>query len=478
MAIAIWQHIRTNAPEILSDMGAFDDGEIVDTDKKKAKKVKNLFGWIPELAQMFGNFRNYCYKKGLGRTITLNKSCIRLTTPDKIKYGGGNRVKQITMNDNWSDFVSTESNEEYGQVYEYTQTETINGEERVFSSGVAQYEPMIGGDEIALRHPKFYPGRVPFNTDNNLYFEHPVNEAYMPAPVVGYSKVTVKSLNTNEQINKAVDPLDSPDGGRGVSAVSVTEFYTAKDFPVLVDETKLVKGESIRNFNVPIFIPFLATYTRNKLAASQGYKIEMNDMHGKLKGSASYGLDSDYNVKDEPFSSMHFEYNHEKVYYNGKFVNKLVNEVPTFTIDPVSRNYVTENLMVGVEYDFFTDQHQNKSSNLSVGGNFNIDLVFPAKIPIPSWWGNLVSSKNDLRLYTTNKVIHKAGILKSTTTLTIVGIKLMKFSTIVKKLEHQFYPKQPIILMTQFTILIIRQCTNTMVWDMRTKILTWNSMLI
>ncbi len=98
----------------------------------------------------------------------------------------GLRVRQVTMKDNWAE------DEEgiYGQIYEYTKEE--NG--AIISSGVAAYEPIVGREENPLRIAKKYVQAIPLRSDNNLYFEYPVNESYYPGPQVGYSKVTVMSL--------------------------------------------------------------------------------------------------------------------------------------------------------------------------------------------------------------------------------------------------------------------------------------------
>lgn len=418
MALAAWQYMRINTPQILMDAGDFESDEFADTDKGKAKKVKNLFSFIPEMAKMFTGYRRYCYNRELARFIVLNKSMIRLTTPDRKKYGGGSRVKQIELTDNWDTFEDTENSESYGVVYDYTKTDPETGE--TYSSGVAQYEPMIGGDEIALRYPKYYPGKIPFFTDNNLFFEHPVNESYMPAPVVGYSKVTVRSLNTANQMNQAdLMTLSDEEEGRGVAGAKVYEFYTAREFPVLVDETPMgTENNTIKSFNVPIIIPFIAQYRRNKIAATQGYKIELNDMHGKLKSTASYGVDQNFDLLSEPISKTTYKYNSKEI-SGGKSENNSVYQLNNLvnTVKKVSEGgFVQEEKYVGLDYDFFTDQRHNKSALLSVGLNSNIDIVnIPLTsiiVTIPSFWPHLSSSKNDVRTLVSNKIIRKSGLLE------------------------------------------------------------------
>jgi len=405
MALAAWQTTRINNSELLGSTGdSFDESNVM-TNKQKATKVKNLLGFLPEIAQVFQGYRHWCYKKEMAKTIDLNRSVIKLTSPDKKKIGGGLRVKKIVLSDNWDQFQTQENAETYGLEYTY---ETIENGKRI-SSGVAQYEPMIGGDENPLRYPKFYTGNIPFKTDNNLFHERPINESYMPAPMVGYSKVIVSSIETAKQIKKA-ENLTS-DIGRGVTGVQQYEFYTAKDFPVIVKETEIQK----KSFNVPIIIPFIGAYRRNKLAASQGYKIELNDMHGKTKSISSYGLNPlDYSVNATPISSTKMNYQSKYFIYHHKSVRRLVNKVKTMA----QFNGTIEDRLIGVESEFFTDQRHTKNWSISAGLIFNVDViaVLPIPITVPSLWGSIESNKNDLKTFVTNKIIHKAGILISTET--------------------------------------------------------------
>ena len=229
---------------------------------------------MPQTIQMFSGTWKYCYNKHFGRRIALDgKSVIRLTTPDKKKVGGGQRVKQISTSDNWNDF-SGENSSVYGVTYDYT----IEEDGETVSSGVAQYEPMMGGDEIALRYPKHYVDNQPFQSRNHSFFEHPVNENYFPSAMVGYRKVVVRSLNTKTQMENAeTGPM--PDG-IGTTGITEYEFYTAKEYPVIVKEHEILKSK----LNLSIPIPFIGVFERRKLKAAQGYAIELNDMHGATKG--------------------------------------------------------------------------------------------------------------------------------------------------------------------------------------------------
>lgn len=146
-ALAAWQYLRTN----LSDLSTVDppiDDEPGTSDADKAVKLKQLLGVITSVKDIFADYYLSCQAKNWASHLAgdspedINNSWIRLGTPDNIKYGGGCRVKQVTINDHWNEGKESESI--YGTVYEY---KLIDGT----SSGVAQYEPMLGGDENSLQ---------------------------------------------------------------------------------------------------------------------------------------------------------------------------------------------------------------------------------------------------------------------------------------------------------------------------------------
>ena len=114
----------------------------------------------------------------------------------------------------------------------------------------------------------------------------PVNESLFPGAQVGYRKVSVTSINTREQItNKSLgDPTRGRTGG-----VTIHEFYTAKEFPTIIDYSVLSEENDTKSvFNVPIPIPLIGTIRRNYYHGSQAFKIELNDMHGKPKSVKSF----------------------------------------------------------------------------------------------------------------------------------------------------------------------------------------------
>jgi hypothetical protein len=405
-AIASWQFLRVNEPQLLTAFGKLEGATDGSSDKDKAVKIASLGSVIPAAMQVFTGYRRYAFNHNWGRIIDPAKSFIRLNTPDRIKFGGGLRVKKITYTDNWNAVSSDEKSNQYGQVYDYTITEGTGTSAVTYSSGVAQYEPMIGGDEIALRHPKNYIQNLPFQTDNNLFFEYPVNESLYPGPSVGYSKVTVQSIASRETMPGGTKNTSIPTSG-----IVEYAFYTSKDFPVITDET----DNMIRTRNIYVPIPLIGEIIQQKLFAAQGYAISVNNMNGILKSVTNYAKNALGKKVEVPVSSVSYHYKSEQRQYDGHTVNVLLNRVPAIINESLNATSNTmlcnkADVIVGEEYDFFTDSRQSHIFSEQSGAALNILLYSPyAGIPIP--WPATSENTSDLRTFVTNKIISKTGIL-------------------------------------------------------------------
>ncbi|UII21531.1 hypothetical protein [Fulvivirga ligni] len=420
-SLRTFQHLRTNQPELTNSGRRLEQ---TNSTSKRISQMKSLAGLGAQIRQMFEGFYNYCYKKEWGREVVADKSWIRLKTPDKIKYGGGLRVKQLTITDEWSD------DEEglYGQVYEYTTEE--NGE--LISSGVAAYEPIIGGEEIPLRYAKKYVETVPLRSDNNLYFEYPINETYYPGPQVGYSKVSVTSLASAYLAGKEVNHITLSDGEPlfpsgpnityGTSGMKVSEFYTAKDFPVITDETDKVN----KPYKLSVMVPFLGSIGISSLASSQGYSIITNDMHGKPKKVSNYRQDNTGSIEPEPISWVKYNYRSSQKIYKQKKINELGNifkDNGDGTISLASSNEINNNsiskMTLGQETELFMDMRHYEDNAWTGGARLNVDIVYIPllfviiPLPVPTVWPRVSKSSTDLKTASTNKVIFKSGVLES-----------------------------------------------------------------
>lgn len=412
-----WQHTRINQPDIVNV------GKKIEPTNEKNKmvnQIKSLANVFENVVELFQGYYKYCSGKGWGREIVSEKSWIRLYSPDKLKFGGGLRVKQISMSDNWQN----DDEGVYGQVYDYSIIE--DGEK--ISSGVAANEPFNGADENSLRYAKKYTKSIPLKSDDNLFFEFPVNEGYYPGAGVGYRKVTVKSLAAaklaGEELVYADDVFPSDPGvSYGTTGLTVNEFYTAKDFPVIADETEK------RNIPYKLYVPvpLLGTITVSNLAATQGYSIVTNDMHGKPKKISNYRQDENGKFEPDPISWVQYNYLHEEKFQDGRKVlslNNTLKETSEHSVGLLSpgdeNNPALRKFKMGQETEFFVDARQHFDETWVGGVRINIDIVYVpilfalVPIPITIGWPNITNNSSQLKTVVTNKIIFETGVLAST----------------------------------------------------------------
>lgn len=331
---------------------------------------------LSSFGELFTTPNMAIYNKERGRRIVTNKSWVRLKEPTACKLGGGLRVKRIMMYDNWNS-MSGMGEFQYGQEFSY---KTEDGK----SSGVATYEPQIGGDENPWRQPVSYSNKLRFSPDQNLYQEEPIAESLFPSPSVGYSRVTIKDLKRDGVSRTATGKV-------------VKEFFTAKDFPTIVSATeKLMKSANS-------FLPYVPKY--QYLGVSQGFTIELNDMHGKPKKEAVYAE----NVS-QPISTVEYFYKKQNL-NSAENTYKLTNEVKV--INPNGTITTSE---IGVRNEAVADFR--KSSTFVAGGSmeFNVNVI-PAgfiPVPIPTAWPTISVTNNQFKSASLTKIINRFGIMDST----------------------------------------------------------------
>ncbi|MBS1973605.1 MAG: hypothetical protein JST13_04590, partial [Bacteroidetes bacterium] len=174
-----------------------------------------LLGMLTSLRDAFTDPINAFRKDGKAMHTDLTKCFVRLNDPDGFKYGGGYRVKSVILKDNW-DSLTRQYAASYGQNYDYTTTEIFNGSVRKISSGVASYEPPMGGEENPFQSILQVEDYLPAGPTSFGAVEMPVLDAFFPSPLVGYSKVTVTAMKA-----------DTTKKTRSGIGKQVTEFYTA-----------------------------------------------------------------------------------------------------------------------------------------------------------------------------------------------------------------------------------------------------------
>ncbi|MFN8238184.1 MAG: hypothetical protein U0T77_08450 [Chitinophagales bacterium] len=401
-AISAWNYLLMNRPEII-------EGNNVIRGNPESTNKSELIGTIVEvlmtsLFTIFPIVQNY-YKQavseGFGVKTDLEHSFIRLNNVTGAKYGGGARVKSI-------DLISKNINNQMdtlGTVYDYT---TLNEKGKRISSGVAAYEPLIGGDENALKRAMFYENKVAMRNYIPTFSELPLNENYFPAPSVGYSKVTIRS-RASDMVANAILPATIPTTGQ-----TVQEFYTAKDYPTLTDYTPLVKAGSspgnLYHYTSQIPIPIIGTFMDEQLSISHGFNVELNDMHGKPKATYTYGQNNEGKMLDSmPISYEKYVYKSENILYNGSFAKKLSNEAKV-----MYNEETVQNKLLGVDYEYFGDARESSSSNTTFGMRVNVDVFLVAfPIGIASLLPTVGEESKGVRLAANNKIIHRFGIVDS-----------------------------------------------------------------
>jgi hypothetical protein len=356
-----------------------------------------LIGVFSEFRRLISGVEGYGLTKGYCKDIDVSKSWVRLSNPNYKKYGGGHRVKRIELTNYWGGAANNPNDNEYGQEYEYTTTikvkEGNSNVDKVISSGVATYEPSVGGEENPFRNPSaFYNDKFVGAPNNTYYIEEPVGESLFPSPTVGYGKVTVKNLTKR---NQGITSTNISLKRTGTGHV-VHEFYTAKDFPVKVNTTGKNPVESTPS---NYFNEFFKFDRRDMIGASQGYSIELNDMHGKPK------LEEVFNAEGTSISWTKYDYRQ-----SGGVLNN--DDIPL-----VSPNGVITNGAIGVDMDVWHHMQENNTLNEGLGGSANNDIVvLPFTVlPIPTIWPFFQKEKKQFRGSVTTKLIKRFGIIDKVT---------------------------------------------------------------
>ncbi|MEQ9187510.1 MAG: hypothetical protein RLP15_07225 [Cryomorphaceae bacterium] len=379
IAIAGWQFTRLNLPELIYPF----DIQVCELSINPLQCLQNLattMGADIEALSIgqHGVLKNMDYSS----TIDLERSFIRLLDPDNAKKGGGARVSQIEITDAWGDMTSSGSTSTYGNTYVYGSSSK--------SHGVASYEPILGNDENPLRKPIPYIEDNVLAPDNHHYQEEPLGESFYPSPVVGYSKVEVIPLAHSNVSQHGIGK-------------QVYEFHTAKDFPVIVKSTNLadfqreVDPEHNETFAIDNFSP-------NLLANSQGFTIEVNDMHGKPKAVTSYATNAIGGYYR--YSGTDYSYHTEK-------------DADTDDLKPenyksvIRANENTSSAFIGMDCQMHIDHLA------SAGFTISISTKSTRKLGLFNSWNTdfgVTTSYEEYKSIALTKVINRYGILKKVST--------------------------------------------------------------
>ena len=433
LAVAAWQYVKLNFPHVQKVSDRLDSfqpfGEVIGT-TAMGDVLTGLLNLVEGIYKKSSRFE-------IGRKIDLDRSFVRLTSPNGEVYGGGNRVRQIRLEDNWNDqnqtidFVSSDSRSTFGQSYSYASENPS-----LISSGIATNEPSAGYESCALVNPDYFQDKTIIRSKFNLFQEFPLNRSYLPSPHVGYSRVIITPLATSQVQNSASTGASYTTNGQ-----TVQKFYTAKDFPTIQQKTDIDSETSTRPF---IATPFFTLSAVGHVAA-QGHRIELNDMHGKFKSVETFatGVDGYANFSEAPTSSVVHEYYASSNEEGGMFEpylessngptrtqNRLVNTVAVHSSPTVDNrgdilssiiakspnNYQTT-AELGVTTESIISGSRKTSVSVSVRGEGQFEIGQAGIFPIPgtfSWGGGRVGNEN-IGVAKTNVIVRKRGILKSIT---------------------------------------------------------------
>jgi hypothetical protein len=415
-SISAWQYLKTHARRLLMPTSTVEFDPNANAIEREIEKFK---AFSPKL-DIFKKFFNNCADKGYGNTLDLNHSFIRLNNPLEKKYGGGVKVDRVVVSDIWQ-YENINDDIKYGTTYEYTDKKMINNVIHEKSNGVASNEPEIGKEENACYYMRSIKQNLLFTGHNYSFEVHPVNDMFFPGPVVGYSKVKVRSLPSFEKYYNE----DYQFSEASTTGESVHEFYTAKEFPVITENSNLVSKRFKPDFKL--------LFQKTVYTASQGYFSESNDMHGKVKKISYFGQKRDGGIIETPVSSIHYEYLTVNENYKWGIKNmkrmRLVNDNIDLQMQPELINGNTTNKVkvykgsLGKKIQMYGDVRNTYGGAFSLGAGINFDLSI---IPIPfipfflpllvvTVIPNLNINEQYYQSAVTNKHIHKKGILKKVT---------------------------------------------------------------
>jgi hypothetical protein len=333
----------------------------------------------------------------IGTELYTYKSWIRLNNPNHKKLGGGSRVKRIELSDEFAAMTGNAmSSFQYGQEYDYTLEDGS-------SSGVASYEPQLGGDENPWRQPIAYSTEKLLAPDDEHYIEAPIGESYFPSASVGYSRVTVKNLSYSNVNRTATGKV-------------VHEFYTAYDFPTIVDRTAMQTDQDKTD---PFSITsLLYVNSKDYMTASQGFVVELNDMHGKQKKQMVY-----QEGQNVPITEV--EYKYQSTPYSdvaGSGViggnNALASTGQHYRLNNdakvIDRSGNISSREIGVFYDMAADMREYHNVVEGMSMQLNLDgFIIPPVPPVyvPMMWPQLNKEETQFRSATTTKIVQRFGIL-------------------------------------------------------------------
>jgi hypothetical protein len=315
----------------------------------------------------------------------------------KPKKGGGLRVKRLlTFDKTGLDGAAVL----YGSEYSY-RMRADDG--KIISSGVATTEP------AAMREENILVDYLPRQGQNLLskavsgldrkQAEGPLGESLLPAPSVGYARVVVRNIHS----------------GRTSPGFSISEFATARDYPMQVQYTSLQNETQFRLIPAILFTDQL-----NNTYATQGYSFILNNMHGQVRRRATYpgnypGHQLASSKLPAPTTEQKYVYFEPTQQANSTNAIQLVAEQSS----PAQPLYYP-----GREVDMTMAQKAVKDNMVDVNFEADVDIAFLVFFPafFSTVFPTVTRSQAELYTHVTTKVIRYPAVVKRIET-TQDGIK-------------------------------------------------------
>lgn len=380
LSLTALEYVREQLPgKAYPGYDVSESGTVVD---QLAGMVSGLFSNIGQFLEPLKTMR---FKQHLAQVTDPAKCFVRLNNPLGVKYGGGSRVKKILLRDNWN-AMTGQFGSTYGQEYDYTTKEVFDGEERTISSGVASYEPGIGGEENPFQSIVSVKNKLPLGPASHGAIEMPILDAFFPAANVGYSEVTVRS-------HADVQASDKKQKIRSGIGKQVTQFYTAKDFPVQYSLTSLDPATDIQEHDDPA-TDFFYQSSFDSRAVSQGFLVITNDMHGKMKAQSSYAANDENTM-----------INHTENFYSNTGANGMNDKYDFITPTSLNANgNVIKAGNMGIDAELMVDTREFSVETHSLAVQAQTEMIAAVTIPVP--WITAGESENIYRAVTCTKVVN------------------------------------------------------------------------
>ncbi|AXY74709.1 hypothetical protein D3H65_12260 [Paraflavitalea soli] len=384
LAKAAIQFLRLNLPS-----KAYPGSE-TGSDLDMAEAVKMLLSMATNIVGAFSSFDAQARNRRWATKIDTLRSFVRLNDPLGKKYGGGHRVKRILTYDNW-DKMTNQRAAVYGQEYSYTDQKEVNGKKVTISSGVAVYEPALGGEENPFREPIEYVEKVSALGPVTLgYTEEPLGETFFPSPGIGYSRVRVRTIHHKNK--------------KSANGYEDTRFYTAYDFPTYTDRT-LIDNETKKRYK-PALANLLRVNAKHYISLSQGFKVELNDMHGKMRSKAVF-------AETDPENPLSYNEQIYRVEDPKAEHKRLSNKAMVIN----ANGEIDSNAVIGKDVELMVDMREQYSITNGYNVNLNTEMFSVPFLPpfflIPSFLNLAQREENIYRSVATTKVIQRYGILDS-----------------------------------------------------------------